>query len=96
MRSLSPLQMGTIWFYAGSVIFILSIILMTVAFSNYASTSSDELVAKGLYKISRNPIYVFVILAITGIGIAAASWIIILLVMVYNPPTCFGRRTTLS
>jgi len=78
-----PLQMGTIWFYAGSVIFVLSITLMTVAFSNYASTSSDEPVTKGLYKISRNPIYVSLILAITGIGIAAASWIIILLVMVY-------------
>ncbi|NIQ07827.1 DUF1295 domain-containing protein [Candidatus Bathyarchaeota archaeon] len=42
-----------------------------------------EPVARALYRISRNPIYLGTILIFIGIGIACASWLCLLLIAIY-------------
>ena len=78
-----PLQLGTIWFYIGLFFVIIGLIFTFIAFDNYASTPSDEPATKGVYKISRNPIYFFTSITFIGISIASASWILLLILILY-------------
>ena len=45
---------------------------------NAASTPIDKPVTRGIYRISRHPIYLSGFLMYTGIGIACASWVVLL------------------
>ena len=77
-----PLKLGTAWFYTGLLIYSLAIIIGLIAIVNFASTPEDEVVTKGVYRISRNPMYVGEVLIYASIGIACASWIFLLTTIV--------------
>jgi protein-S-isoprenylcysteine O-methyltransferase Ste14 len=77
-----PLKLGTIWFYIGLLVYSLAIIIGITAIVNFATTPEDEIVTKGIYRISRNPMYVGEVLIYTGIGIACVSWIFLLTAIV--------------
>jgi protein-S-isoprenylcysteine O-methyltransferase Ste14 len=72
-----PLKLHTAWLPIGLVVFGLGMIGTLVAVSNFASTPPGQPVVKGLYRISRNPIQVISFVATLGVGIATASWVII-------------------
>jgi len=74
-----PLKLWTAWFYVGLLIYLLGMILLIMATLNFATTPLDEPVTKGAYRISRNPVYLGMILSFIGIGIACASWLWLLL-----------------
>ena len=78
-----PLNLGTAWFYAGLLIYLLGMIFVTTATLNFATTRVDKPVTKGVFRISRNPLYFGWFLILIGIGIACASWIFLLLAMLY-------------
>jgi len=73
-----PLRLGTVCFYVGLSIYFLSMVMKLIATINIATTPLDEPVTKGVYRISRNPAYLGGFLMYIGIGIACASWIILL------------------
>jgi protein-S-isoprenylcysteine O-methyltransferase Ste14 len=73
-----PLKLGTAWFYVGLPICLLSLVMNLIASINIVTTPIDELVTKGVYGISRNPIYFSAFLMYVGTGIACASWIFLL------------------
>lgn len=73
-----PLKVGTVWLYAGLPIFFASLVIAVAALFNIASIPLDEPVTKGVYRISRHPIYVSGFLMYTGMGIACASWAVLL------------------
>jgi len=73
-----PLKLGTAWFYTGLVIFILGLILSTILAVNIAATPPDVPITTGLYRYSRHPIYLTMILRFVGMGIASASWVFLL------------------
>ncbi len=79
-----PLKLGTIWFYSGLIIYIAGMIPLIVAYFNYAAAPLDAPIVKGVYRISRNPLYFFTVLALFGLSIASASWVMLLLVILYN------------
>jgi protein-S-isoprenylcysteine O-methyltransferase Ste14 len=70
-----PIKLGTLWFYAGLTIWVLSMVISLISIVSFGTTPIDELVSKGTYRISRNPIFLSGFLADLGIGIACASWI---------------------
>jgi protein-S-isoprenylcysteine O-methyltransferase Ste14 len=74
-----PLQLGTIWFSIGLTIYLLGLILQTIAWVNVATSPVDKPVTKGLYRYSRHPMYVNIPLIFIGMGIASASWLFLLL-----------------
>jgi len=74
-----PLQLGTIWFSIGLPIYLLGLILQTIAWVNVATSPVDKPVTKGLYRYSRHPMYVNIPLIFIGTGIASASWLFLLL-----------------
>ncbi|HLE74814.1 MAG TPA: isoprenylcysteine carboxylmethyltransferase family protein [Candidatus Bathyarchaeia archaeon] len=73
-----PLKLGTVWFYVGLPICLLSLVMNLIASINIVTTPLDKLVTKGVYSISRNPIYFSAFLMYVGIGVACASWIFLL------------------
>ena len=73
-----PLKIGTAWLYIGIPIFALALAMSVITSVNFATTPLDAPVTKGVYRISRHPIYLSGFLLYTGIGIATASWVILL------------------
>jgi protein-S-isoprenylcysteine O-methyltransferase Ste14 len=79
-----PLKIGTAWFYFGFIIYLFGIIPYIIGMHNFAATPLNEPVVKGVYRISRNPMYFFSSLTIFGMGIAGASWLMILFIIAYD------------
>jgi steroid 5-alpha reductase family enzyme len=78
-----PLKLGTMWFYIGLVIYVLGLIPYVVSMSNFVSTPLNTPVTRGVYKLSRNPIYFFSALTLLGIGIAGGSGLMVFLAILY-------------
>ena len=79
-----PLKMGTIWFYAGLPITLIGLVTLTIVLANFATTPWDKPVTKGLYHYSRHPMYITTALFLLGISIASASWLFLLLSIVFT------------
>ena len=77
-----PLQLGTVWFYTGLPIYLLGLILHTIAWVNVATSPFDKPVTKGLYRYSRHPMYISFPLIFIGMSIASVSWLFLLLSIV--------------
>ena len=73
-----PLKIGTVWLYVGLLIFTLALVMTVMTSINFATTPLDKPVTKGIYRISRHPIYLSGFLLYVGIGIACASWVLLL------------------
>lgn len=82
--SFVPLKLGTMWFYTGLVIYVAGFVPLIIAYFNNAATPSSEPVVKGVYKISRNPLYFFTALALLGVSIASASLLMMTLIILYS------------
>jgi len=77
--ALTPLNVDTFVFWLGSVIFVLGIIGVVVALFNFRDTPVGQPATEGLYKISRNPQWMMLVLVFLGACIAAGSWVALLL-----------------
>ena len=84
-----PLKLGTVWFYTGLSIYILGFIIGIIATANVASTPLGKPFTKGVYRYSRNPMYLCMIIVFVGIGIASASWFYLLLSAIFIVMTHF-------
>jgi protein-S-isoprenylcysteine O-methyltransferase Ste14 len=73
-----PLKLWTPWFYTGLIIFLLALVLFITAGINFIAAPPGKPATKGIYSYSRHPIYFSNFLALISIGIAAASWIILM------------------
>ena len=79
-----PLKLGTIWFYIGLPIAIIGLITLTITMINYATNPWDKATTKGLYHYSRHPMYITLALFLLGVGIASASWLFLLLSIIFT------------
>jgi protein-S-isoprenylcysteine O-methyltransferase Ste14 len=73
-----PLQLGTGWFYAGLAILVIGFIARQVIIVPWVATPLDRPVTTGLYRYSRHPMYLTMIVQIIGVGIASAAWLFLL------------------
>ena len=78
-----PLRLGTIWFYTGLIIYLTGLVLITITMINFATTPIDKPVIKGLYRYSRNPMFIGFFLIYAGIAIACISWIYMILTILF-------------
>ncbi len=79
-----PLKLGATWLYAGLAIYLLGMIMYMIVLVSFATTPLDrEPVVKGLYRYSRHPTYVVSFIVFIGVGIASASWLVLLLSALY-------------
>ena len=78
-----PFKLGTAWFYTGLFIFLSAVALLTAANISFVTTPIDMPVTKGIYRYSRHPLYFSCLLALIAIGVATASWIILLICILF-------------
>lgn len=78
-----PLKLGTVWFPIGLVIFLLGLVTLTIATINFATTPIEQPVTRGAYRYSRHPGYAGLVLMYLGVGIASASWIFLLVTIIW-------------
>jgi protein-S-isoprenylcysteine O-methyltransferase Ste14 len=74
-----PLPLDAVWLYTGLTICLFGMIFTSVAILNFATSPKDKVITKGLYRFTRNPTYIGIILMQTGLGITCASWLYLLL-----------------
>lgn len=75
-----PLKVGTIPFWIGLAIYFVALVGFNTALINYRYTPLDEPVTRGVYRFSRNPQIVGLILAFMGTAVAVGSWLMVILV----------------
>ena len=73
-----PLQLGTTWLHIGLLTYLFGIVFTLVVLLNFATSSKDKVITKGLYRFSRNPMYIGLLLMQFGLGIACSSWLYLL------------------
>jgi protein-S-isoprenylcysteine O-methyltransferase Ste14 len=79
-----PLSLGTTWFYVGLIVYLLGVIVETMAMLNFFTTAVDEPVNKGIYRFSRNPMYFGMFLIFFGTSIACVSLIFLVLTAIFT------------
>jgi len=78
-----PLKLGTPWFYAGLTLYLLGLIMYIIAWINFDVSPLDKPTFNGLYRYSRHPMYITQSLILIGTGVAVASWLFLLFIIVY-------------
>jgi protein-S-isoprenylcysteine O-methyltransferase Ste14 len=78
-----PLKIGTAWLYTGLPIFFVALIISITTLFNIVSAPTDKPITTGVYKISRHPMYFSGFLMFIGVGISCASWVVLLLAVVW-------------
>ncbi|MCW8824337.1 MAG: isoprenylcysteine carboxylmethyltransferase family protein [Ignavibacteriaceae bacterium] len=89
-----PLLFGTTLFYIGFSVFIIGVLLLSLATFSFMTTPIDQLIQKGVYALSRHPMYLATSLICIGTGIATASLIFILLSVIIS--ICFHYEALLE
>ena len=80
-----PLRLDTIWFYTGLPIALVGLATFIMVIVTFATTPIDkEPLTKGLYRYSRHPMYITQLVMFIGVGVASASWLFLLLTIVYT------------
>lgn len=73
-------------FYLGLVCYILGLCLCVVTIVNFSSPDATGLNRNGIYRFSRNPMYVAYFICFTGIALLAQAWILLAVVVVFRFP----------
>ncbi len=79
---LTPLNTGHVVFALGGAIYLLGLLGFVLSLLNFRDTPLDQPITKGLYRISRNPQQVSILLSYLGISIAIGSWVAVILITV--------------
>jgi protein-S-isoprenylcysteine O-methyltransferase Ste14 len=74
-----PLGIGTVWFYVGLGAFVIGVMILVFATLSVVWTATNEPFTGGVYRFSRHPMYLSMIIVYAGVSIAAASWLFLLI-----------------
>lgn len=72
------------WFYIGLIIYSSGIVLYSVSIVNYAKPKASGINTNGLYRISRNPMYMAYFIYFLGCVLLTHSWILFVLLIVFQ------------
>ena len=96
-----PLKLETTLLWIGLFIYMIGIIFVTMVVLAFAAAPKERPVTKGIYRISRNPMYLGMFMLFIGVGIACVSWIflisavVVIVLMrkfvVYEEAICIGK-----
>ena len=74
-----PLIFNSIFFYIGLIIWVIGLITTISVFISWTNTEEGKPVTTGVYKYSRNPMYISFALIFIGISLATISWVFLLI-----------------
>jgi len=71
-------------FYLGIVCYLLGLILCAISIVNFSTPSMEGLNSNGIYRFSRNPMYVSYFFCFAGCAFLTQSWILCVIVLVFQ------------
>ncbi len=74
-----PFQVGTPWLWTGLVLFLAGLSVLVLATLSIAGTPADKPFTSGVYRFSRHPGYLSMILIYLGVSITTTSWLFFLI-----------------
>jgi len=72
------------WLYTGLVIYELGILLCILSVSNFAKPAENGINLKGIYRVSRNPMYVAYFIYFLGCVLLTQSFILLAILLVFQ------------
>ncbi len=72
------------WFYVGFVVYGLGVLLCLVSVLNFAVPAENGINLKGLYRVSRNPMYVAYFIYFLGCVLLTQSLILLAILLVFQ------------
>lgn len=78
------IKIDTYLFYLGLVIYLLGFLLCLVSISNFARPNEDGINLNGLYRVSRNPLYVAYFFYFLGCVLLTQSMILLAILLVFQ------------
>ena len=84
----TPLRTGSLFLYVGLAIYLLGFSVVMVSLFEYRRAEVDRLVTHGIYRVSRNPQWIGLVLVFVGTAMAVATWLqfalLAIVVMAYH------------
>jgi protein-S-isoprenylcysteine O-methyltransferase Ste14 len=74
-----PLHVGTPWFWSGLGLFLVGVAILVLASVSITRTPADKPFTSGIYRFSRHPMYLSMILVYLGVSAASVSWVFLLI-----------------
>jgi protein-S-isoprenylcysteine O-methyltransferase Ste14 len=87
-----PLQLGTPWLWVGLMVFIAGLVMLVLTTIAIATTPADKPFTSGVYRVSRHPGYLSMVIIYLGVSIATASWVFLLVTVVTFFLLLYGVR----
>jgi protein-S-isoprenylcysteine O-methyltransferase Ste14 len=81
---LLEIRLDSYLFYIGIVIYSLGLILYAISMAGYAKPKANGININGIYRISRNPIYIAYFISLLGCVIMTESWMLFMLLIVFQ------------
>jgi protein-S-isoprenylcysteine O-methyltransferase Ste14 len=72
------------WFYMGLFIYSLGIVLYAVSIISYSRPRMNGINSNGLYRISRNPMYVSYFIYFLGCVLLTHSWVLLVILIAFQ------------
>jgi protein-S-isoprenylcysteine O-methyltransferase Ste14 len=73
------LRVGTPWFWSGLALFLAGLAILVLASIRVACTPANRPFTCGIYRFSRHPMYLSMILVYLGVSVASVSWVFLLI-----------------
>lgn len=73
-----------LWLYAGLAVYGLGILLCIVSVVHFARPNENGLNAAGIYRISRNPMYLAYFVYFLGCALLTRSWILFIILLIFQ------------
>lgn len=68
----------------GFILYAIGAIGIITSYINYFTTPLNQLIVRGMYRMSRNPIYVFTLISFIGIAVLCESFLLGFLFLIYS------------
>lgn len=81
---LLKIRTDSLWFYIGLIIYISGIVLYAVSIVNYANPQMNGINVNGLFRISRNPMYIAYFFCLLGCVLLTHSLTLFVLLIVFQ------------
>ena len=76
------IKTGTPWFWVGLPLYLVGLALLVLSITDFAKAPAGKMIQNGIYRHSRNPMYLAYGFIYISIGVLTASWLYLLIAVV--------------